>query len=299
MGHSQIAAFARLANGQVTPTRNIFGQNTLITRSIHKFAYDPVKDEIVVPQFQAQAILFFRAGANGDEAPVRVIKGPDVKLPNMDQLAIDSVHREIFIGVYNEYPRREFIAVYPLDGNGNVGPLRVIEGPDTQIHGGRNRGSPAVDPVTDRIFFPSGGRVLIFNRTDSGNAKPRGFLRAPNAGIGGLFIYPEKGLIFATVSPRRQAGGEGGGGGGEGGGGTAGVDDNRSYGQYSENKYVGVWSVNDTGEVAPRWMIAAPPNGPLRDPVGTSVVDAKRQDVYIPDRYTNAIYVYHVPEIFQ
>ena len=46
-------------------------------------------------------------------------------------------------------------------------------------------------------------------------------------------------------------------------------------------------------------MIAAPPNGPLRDPVGTSVVDAKRQDVYIPDRYTNSIYVYHVPEIFQ
>ena len=217
----------------------------------------------------------------------------------MDQLAIDSVHREIFIGVYNEYPRREFIAVYPLDGNGNVGPLRVIEGPDTQIHGGRNGGSPAVDPVTDRIFFPSGGRVLIFNRTDSGNVKPRGFLRAPNAGIGGLFIYPEKGLIFATVSPRRQAGGEGGGGGGEGGGGTAGVDDNRSYGQYSENKYLGVWSVNDSGEVAPRWMIAAPPNGPLRDPVGTSVVDAKRQDVYIPDRYTNSIYVYHVPEIFQ
>ena len=150
MGHSQVAAFARLANGQVTPTRNIFGQNTLITRSIHKFAYDPVKDEIVVPQFQAQAILFFRGGANGDEAPVRVIKGPDVKLPNMDQLAIDSVHREIFIGVYNEYPRREFIAVYPLDGNGNVGPLRVIEGPDTQIHGGRNGGSPAVDgPIVE------------------------------------------------------------------------------------------------------------------------------------------------------
>ena len=66
-----------------------------------------------------------------------------------------------------------------------------------------------------------------------------------------------------------------------------------------KTKYVGVWSVNDTGEVAPRWAIAAPPNGPLRDPVGTSVVDAKRQDVYIPDRYTNAIYVYHVPEILQ
>jgi hypothetical protein len=294
MGHPQIAAFARLANGSVKPTRNIFGQNTQITRSIHKFAYDPVKDEIVVPQFQAQEIQFFRGGANGDEAPVRVIKGPDVKLPNMDQLTIDPVHREIFIGVYNEYPRREFVAVYSLDASGNAPPIRVIEGPDTQIRGGRNGAQVAVDPITDRLFVSGGGRLLIFNRTDSGNAKPRGFLRAPNAGMGGVFIYPEKGLLFATVSPRtnQQGGGEGGGGG------PAGVDDNRSYGQYSENKYLGVWGVNDTGEVEPRWMIAAPPNGPLRDPVGTSVVDAKRQDVYIPDRYTNAIYVYHVPEIF-
>src|SRR5262245_48146595 len=80
-------------HASVAPTRNILGQNTLITRSIHKFAYDPVKDEIVVPQFQAQAILFSRGGANGDEAPVRVIKGPDVKLPNIDQLAIDPVHK--------------------------------------------------------------------------------------------------------------------------------------------------------------------------------------------------------------
>src|ERR1041385_988348 len=303
MGHSQIAAFARLANGNVKPTRNIFGQKTLITRSIHKFAWDPVKDEIVVPHFQAQAILFFRGGGDGDEAPVRMIKGPAVKLPNPDQLTIDPVHREIFIGVYNEYPRREFVAVYSLDASGNVPPLRVLEGPDTQIRGGRNGAQVAVDPGTDRLFVSGGaGRLLIFNRTDSGNAKPRGFLRAPNAGIGGVYIYPEKGLLFATVTPRRQAGGEGGGGGGGeggGGGGTAGVDDNRSYGQYSENKYVGVWSVKDSGEVEPRWMIAAPPNGPLRDPVGTSVVDGKRQDVYIPDRYTNAIYVYHVPEIFQ
>src|SRR5215469_2809903 len=127
MGHPQIAAFARLANGSVKPTRNIFGHNTQIARSIHKFAYDPVKDEIVVPQFYSQEIQFFRGGANGDEAPVRVIKGPDVKLPNTDQLTIDPVHREIFIGVYNEYPRREFVAVYSLDASGNVPPVRVLE----------------------------------------------------------------------------------------------------------------------------------------------------------------------------
>jgi hypothetical protein len=308
MGHSQIAAFARLANGNVAPSRNIFGQNTMITRSIHKFAYDPVKDEIVVPHFQSQAILFFRGGADGDEAPVRTIKGPDVKLPNTDQLTIDSVHREIFIGVYNEYPRREFVAVYSLDADGNVPPLRILEGPDTGIGGGRNGPGVTVDPVTNRLFVSgTGGKLLIFNRTDSGNVKPRAYLRNPEgSGPGAGFIYPEKGLLFSTVGPRGSFGGEDGGG-GRGGPvpagapprAPAGVDDNRSYGQYSESKYIGVWSVNDTGDVAPRWKIAAPPNGPLRDPVGTVVVDPKRDDVYIPDRYTNAIYVYHVPEIFK
>jgi hypothetical protein len=114
-----------------------------------------------------------------------------------------------------------------------------------------------------------------------------------------VFIYPEKGLLFATVSPRNNNNEESQKANEGPPRAPAGVDDNRSYGQYSENKYVGVWSVNDTGETPPRWTIAAPPNGPLRDPVGTSIVDAKRQDVYIPDRYTNAIYVYHVPEIFQ
>jgi len=306
MGHSQIAAFARLANGNVKPTRNIFGQNTLISRSIHKFAYDPVKDEIVVPQFQAQAILFFRGGANGDEAPVRVIKGPDVKIPNMDQLTIDPVHREIFVGIYNEYPRREFVAVYSLDAEGNAPPLRILEGPDTQIGGGRNGASPAVDPVTNRLFVPGNGRLLIFNRTDSGNVKPRAYLRNPEgSGPGSGFIYAEKGLLFSTVGPRGRNPEEGNAQDPENGLEGAppkapkGVDDNRSYGQYSETKYVGVWSVNDTGDVPPRWKIATPPNGPLRDPVGTATVDAKRQDVYIPDRYTNSIYIYHVPEIFQ
>ena len=41
MGHPQIAAFARLANGNVKPTRTIFGQNTKISRNIHGFGYDP------------------------------------------------------------------------------------------------------------------------------------------------------------------------------------------------------------------------------------------------------------------
>ena len=67
MGHPQIAAFARSANGATEPRRSIAGQNTLITRTIHDMAYDPIHDEIVVPQFMTFAILTFAGNADGND----------------------------------------------------------------------------------------------------------------------------------------------------------------------------------------------------------------------------------------
>ncbi len=290
MGHSQIAAFARLANGNVKPTRTIFGQNTGITRNIHGFSYDPVKDEIVIPQFHAQAIMTFRGGANGDEKPIRMLHGPDVKIANTDKVEIDPVHRETFVPVIGA------IMVFPSDADGNVQPVRVLKGPDTQLPAKASLpSSVAVDPIHDVMFVGQGGRFLVFNRTDSGNAKPRAILRAPkNTTLGAPYIYPEAGLLFAAVKAR-----ESDTPGAAEAAVAAGVVGNENYNQYSEKTYMGVWSINDTGDTPPRWMIGGPPNGIMRDPVGTVVVDGKRQDVFIPDRYTNSILIYHVPEIFK
>jgi len=291
MGHPQIAAFARLANGNVKPTRTIFGQNTKISRNIHGFGYDPVKDEIVVTQFHAQAVMTYRGGANGDEAPIRVIHGPDVKIPNVDKLVLDPMHRETYV------PYIGGIMVFSSDADGNVPPIRVLKGPNTQIPAHASLpSSVAVDPIHDLLFVGGGGRFLIFNRTDSGDVKPKAILRGPrNAGLGAPYVYAEGGLLFASVKPRDS----------EGGGDAEGIRNvgdilrNEGYNQYSEKTYMAVWSVNDTGDTPPRWMIGGPPNGIMRDPVGTVVVDGKRQDVFIPDRYTNSILIYHVPEIFK
>jgi len=282
MGHSQIAAFARLANGNVKPTRTIFGQNTKITRNIHGFAYDPVKDEIVVPQFHSQAIMTFRGGANGDEAPIRIIHGPDVKIANTDKVTIDPIHRETYVPVIGA------VMVFNSDADGNVPPIRVLKGPNTQIPPKGSLPTSAVpDPIHDLVFI---GRS-IFNRTDSGDVKPRGFLRH-----GAGYLSPEGGgLFFSTL---RSGRGNRANGAAEAAA-NPGFVENENYNQYSEDASVGVWMATDTGETEPRWVIAAPPNGPLRDPVGTVAVDAKHQDVYIPDRYTNSIYIYHVPEIFR
>src|SRR5580704_18941748 len=78
--HPQIAAFPRLGLDNTPPVRSLEGQKTLISRTMHGFAYDEPRDEIVVTSPLAQAVLIFRGGANGEEAPIRVIQGPHTQI---------------------------------------------------------------------------------------------------------------------------------------------------------------------------------------------------------------------------
>ena len=200
MAHPQIAAFPRLAEEDAKPTRAIAGQNTLITRTIHDMAYDPVRDEIVVPQFYLQGILTFRGSANGDEAPIRVISGPRTQIENPTRIALDPVNNEIYI------PMDDRLLVFPRFAEGNVAPIRTIEGPDTEM----SAGVVQVDPVNNLIVVGGysvagrtrgtraqaargqvlsgdrsgrGGQILIFDRTASGNAKPLRIIRGPDSKI--------------------------------------------------------------------------------------------------------------------
>ena len=288
MAHPQIAAFPRLAEANAKPTRAIAGQNTLITRTIHDMAYDPVRDEIVVPQFYLQGILTFRGSANGDEAPLRVISGPRTQIENPARIALDPINNEIYI------PMDGRLLVFPRDAQGNVAPSRVIEGPDTEM----SAGTVQVDPVNNLIivggFNVAGGRgdtaraargqvlsgerggrsgqLLIFDRTASGNAKPLRIIRGPNsklARVGLMAVYPPRQLI------------------------VVGVPDGQTT---SPENYVGVWSELDDGDVPPRWLIGGP-NSVLRQVRGVTL-DPKNKSVIVSDKYINAVLTFNFPEIF-
>jgi len=149
VAHPQIAIFARLAEENAKPTRLLAGQATRLARTMHDIRYDAVHDEIIVPNPFAQAILVFRGGADGEEAPIRIIQGPHTLLQGtgaaaggVDRLDVDPVHDEIFV------PAGEKILVYPRTGNGDVPPLRIIEGPDTTLYRAQ---AIAVDPVHNVI----------------------------------------------------------------------------------------------------------------------------------------------------
>ena len=284
MAHPQVAAFARLANGQVQATRKIAGQNTLFTRTIHDMAYDAVRDEIIVPSLYAGAVLIFRGDANGDVAPARKIWGPKTQLGRTSEVAVDGVHGEIF--VIQVEPRRR-ILVFPAAADGDVAPLRILKGPDTGLRPGRM----TVDPVHNLLIVSGGGGIRIYDRTASGNTKPLRFIRTTRSPTL-MTNNPASGMIFASSGGMGEAG-DGGGGDDERGRGGSPKD---LSGRFGLEDYVGVWSIYDDGDAPPRFTIGGP-NLLLGDVRGVAV-DPKHQNVIVSDKTLNGVMTFHVPEVF-
>jgi hypothetical protein len=76
-------------------------------------------------------------------------------------------------------------------------------------------------------------------------------------------VYPEGGLIFVV----QQAG------------------------------YVGVWSIDDNGEVPPRFTVGGP-KGMLKKPRGLDI-DRVHNAVIVSDKELNAVLTYEMPQIFR
>jgi hypothetical protein len=222
----QVAAFARLANGSAAPTRSIAGQATKLARSGHYIQYDEVHDEFVIANPFAQAVLFFRGGANGKEAPIRTIMGPHTEIQSPDfGMAVDPVNNELYVMEQDE------IKVFPRGADGDVAPIRILRGPHTQLdnpYGTPSLRGVQVDPIHNVLvvagFYQNRGHILIFDRTASGDAKPRGELVGPRTGIAGasysIRVYAPKGWIMVPV---------------HGG--------------------LGIWSVNDSGDIPPLYLL--------------------------------------------
>jgi hypothetical protein len=171
------------------------------------------------------------------------------------------------------------VLVFPRDAQGDVAPIRVLEGPDTLLSGDN---VIAVDSVHNLLLVGTAigrgqARLLIFNRTDSGNAKPKAVIGGPashlNAFGGPIALYPPKGEIIISV---------------------------QGTGRYAElssdEAYVGVWSINDNGDVPPKWTIGGP-KGVFRMPRGVAL-DVKNKNMMVSDKRLNAVLTFHFPELF-
>jgi DNA-binding beta-propeller fold protein YncE len=282
----RIAVFARLANGDTAPTRLITGQNTLLGRTIHGLAYDSTRDEIVVPNALADAILVFRAGAAGSEHPLRVIQGAHTHLVTPHAASLDLRNREILVASLTG--RR--INVFSWDANGDATPIRVIEGPKTEL--GHVVGL-AVDPDRNLLAVANTHEILIFNREDNGDVAPRARIAGPKTGITDEPWQMEfyKGRIFLAASNHFHQNL------------YEGVTLRPDAKQVPDDPwlnpilgFMGVWNITDNGDVAPLAMIRGPFSG-LIHPVGLAL-NPKDGEIYVSDSVKNGVLSFLVPQFF-
>ncbi|MBI2816683.1 MAG: hypothetical protein HYX72_07070 [Acidobacteria bacterium] len=273
-----------MAKGGDAPQRVIFGQATNLSRTMHDIRYSAKRDEIYVTNPFGQAVLAFRGTASANEAPIRVIQGPKTQLGSEDTLEIDDIHDEILI------PTEDRILVYPIDANGDIAPLRVIK-PENNYW--RTGGGIAVDPIHNVLVTDgtlpgeetiASGRaaranrrdsILIFDRTANGEVKPLRVIRGPRTGIKAIRqmqIYPKNGyIVIAQITDGAIA--------------------------EPEGTFVGVWSINDSGDVPPRWKIEGKPGNGMKKPRGVAL-NPKHKELIVSDMRLNSVLTYYFPEMF-
>ena len=241
-------------------------------------AYDYVHDEIVVTSALAQALLTFKGDANGEQAPIRVIQGDKtgiLAVGALDKVTIDAEHGEYYITT----PRQE-VRVFARDAVGNAAPLRVLSGPDTQLSVGRQKegifegkgGNPSIriDPIHNLLLVPVNDysntsqalnepKILVFDRTATGNTKPRAVIRGASLGA----IYPAKNRL---------------------------IDHRKGYFE--------IWNVPTTGEVT-QPMVRIPAQLEPRESGGVIVLDAAHKEVIVATAAGNTIKTFYIPELFE
>jgi hypothetical protein len=182
-----VLVFSHDSGGDVAPIR--------ILKTPHRnFAsgLDEENHELFVTIQYPPKVVVYRKDASGEEKPLRVLEGPHTLLHDTHGLALDLKRRLMIVGSWGNssdpnvagsgkiYPPS--IGVYPLNANGDVAPLRVIQGPRTQLDWA---GGMALDVETGDLYVANdvGGSILVFKETDEGDVAPTRVIKGPKTGL--------------------------------------------------------------------------------------------------------------------
>ncbi len=180
------------ANGDTPPLRVIQGPHTQLQSPGYGNTVDTVHDEIFVVEGRdrpgEEYILVFPRLANGDVAPLRVIKGPNTLLKNARNIAVDPMRNLIAVSGNNQ------VLIFNRTDDGNVKPRAIIKGV-----GGKFRLIPSKGYIVG-IAESDGGNdgIGVWSITDDGNVPPLYLLTNPNGDLGGsdMALNPKEKEVF-------------------------------------------------------------------------------------------------------
>ena len=200
-----VSVFAHGASGDVAPLRQL-----KVTHRAYNAAVDEAKEELYVTVQYPPQVEVYRKGAAGDEKPLRVLSGESTRLSDAHGIAIDVQNRLMFVnnwGNISDYRspgtgrfESASITVYPLEANGDTPPIRVIQGPRTQLNW---PGAMSLDPESGDLYVANdmGHSILIFGKTAQGNAEPTRIIKGSRTGISyptGVFVDMKNREVWVT-----------------------------------------------------------------------------------------------------
>jgi DNA-binding beta-propeller fold protein YncE len=204
----RLMVFPYDANGNVKPTRVLNVPHQAWGVSINR-----VRDEMAVSVEGPREIMIYRRQAQGDEAALRIIRGPKTGLGDPHGVYFDGAHNEIVVANHGNQngrytppgdaaPKRRgsaagadeplmgghfdppSIAVYGGEAKGDVAPTRRIQGPKSGLNWPM---AISVDEAAGEIAVANSGdsSIRVFGRTATGDVAPIRVIKGARTGIHG------------------------------------------------------------------------------------------------------------------
>jgi DNA-binding beta-propeller fold protein YncE len=201
---------------------------------------DEEHNEVAVTVQHINKVAVYARGAEGNDKPLRIIQGPKTELSDPHGIGMDPKNNEIFVANHDSYhevltgaddpnaitteikrgtataetltvvrtdlreSKGKFvvpsISVYGRTAQDDAAPLRVIQGPKTELS------LPMkifVDTIHDELFVANGGNnaILVFRRDASGDVAPIRKISGSDTGLRkpvGLFVDLKNDEVWAT-----------------------------------------------------------------------------------------------------
>ncbi len=205
------------ADGNVKPKRVLS-----VPHQAWGISINPVRKEVAISVEGPRQIVVYAQNASGEDAPLRMIRGPKTGLGDPHGVFFDPAHNEIVVANHGNQNGRQTlpgsvatgrragggergalvgghfdepsITVYEGEANGDVAPLRRIQGAKTGLNWPM---ALTVDAAHDEIAVANSGdsSIRIFSRSATGNVAPIRVLKGPRTGIHGPM-----GVTFDTTN---------------------------------------------------------------------------------------------------
>src|SRR5437867_10733254 len=208
----RLVVFDYDARGNVKPKRLLY-----VPHQSWGIAFAPKRDVMALSVQTPNMFVVFRREARKFDAPIRSVRGAKTAMADPHGIYFDETHNEVVVAnhgtfrpgdlitsytaydaresrqertgnVFNEESRGRFLpsslTVYDGDANGDVAPLRTVQGPNSQLDWPMG---VVIDEINNEIIVANNGdnSVLVFPRTATGDAPPRRVIRGPLTGIKG------------------------------------------------------------------------------------------------------------------